>query len=234
MSRTIPRAYVDGYADSLEVLGDGMRARLAEALADIDWTLPVAEVRELLIPIMQALCGASADVAATLAAEFYDGVREYMVGERLGAVNAPNYSNEATAQFVRFAVVPLVEGGPLAYPDVIERLNERVGYAVKSAAGNTVIRNSQRDPRRVRFARIPRASKTYPNGCPFCQMLASRGFVYASKRTAGEFDHYHDDCRCMVVPGFGDDPSVDGYDPRDYDAGYREWLDQQERHANTD
>lgn len=224
----VPRAYIDAYADSLEVLGDEMRLRLADALAGIDWTQPVADVRNQLITIMQALCGLTSDVAATLAAEFYDGIRERMVGERMGAINAPEYSDVATEQFVRFAVTPLAVDGPAASPEVVRLLDERVGYAAKSAAGNTVIRNSQRDTRRVRFARIPRATKSYPNGCPFCQMLASRGFVYASARTAGEFDHYHNDCQCMVVPGFGDNPSVEGYNPRDYDEGYREWLASQE------
>lgn len=71
--------------------------------------------------------------------------------------------------------------------------------------------------------------------CQFCLMLASRGFVYHSAKTAGEFAHYHSDCRCKVVAGFpemifyykngvkvsrGVDPTVEGYDP---DSLYNEY-----------
>ena len=71
--------------------------------------------------------------------------------------------------------------------------------------------------------------------CDFCTMLASRGFVYHTEETAGEFDHFHSSCRCKVVPGFptmeryvrngvrvsrGLDPSVEGYDP---DLYYDMW-----------
>ena len=88
--------------------------------------------------------------------------------------------------------------------------------------------NGEHDSRRVKYARIPRGSRSYPGGCPFCQMLASRGFVYLSKLSAGAVDpnHYHDDCQCMVVPSWGRG-SVEGYDRHAYDAGYQEWLDQE-------
>ena len=211
-----PRSFVDGYADSLESLSDDMRKKLAESLKRINWEAPVGDVRDVLITVMQGYCGASADVAASLAAEFYDGLRERMIGEKYGAVLAPDYSDEAIDQFVRWAVKPLVDEGADGSQSVIDRLNERIGYEVKRSAGNTVFRNGERDPRKVRFARVPRGSKSYPHGCPFCQMLASRGFVYRNAKTAGEMNHFHADCQCMVVPGFGDNPTVEGYDPDEY------------------
>ena len=213
---TIPREFVDRYADALEKLSDEMKRRLVKDLERIDWTAPVAEIREALIPIMQAYCGASADSAATLAAEFYDGMSEQMTGINPRAVLAPDYSDNAVEQFVRGAVQSLVDNGPSASSVVMNKMASRVGYEVKHAAGNTVIRNGVRDSRRVRFARVPRGSKSYPHGCPFCQMLASRGFAYRTAATAGEMNHYHDNCQCMVVPGFGANPKVEGYDPEEY------------------
>lgn len=50
-------------------------------------------------------------------------------------------------------------------------------------------------------------------------MLASRGFVYASRKAAGENEHYHPNCRCQVIPSFGK-TEVEGYDP---DAYYDMW-----------
>lgn len=65
----------------------------------------------------------------------------------------------------------------------------------------------------TRFARVPRGGDT----CTFCAMLASRGFVYWSRKTAGEFNHYHDHCRCLVVPDDGSG-EVEGYDPDEWQA----------------
>ena len=247
MSKTIPRAYIDGYADSLEMVSSSMKPRLASELARVDYSLPVADVRNQLIAIMQPYCWESRVVAAQVAAEFYDGIREFETGERIGAVALDNYDPNAVEQRVRSAVTPLAKVQKTFYWADDIRLNEDyqremtlrasreiaqiladyVGYSVKDAAGNTVFGNGRRDPRGVRFARVPRGSKSYPNGCPFCQMLASRGFVYRSKLTAGGIDpnHYHDNCQCMVVPSWGEG-SVEGYNPRYYNEGYQQYLDQ--------
>lgn len=229
-TKTIPRSYVDGFADSLERLSTEMKRRLADELAKVDYAMPVADVRETLIAIMRPYCYASRATAAQVAAEFYDGIREFQTGARMGAIGFDGYSDVAVERRVRSAVQPLAEsndGSPEAVREVARALSEYVGYGIKAAAGGTVFGNGERDGRAVRFARIPRGTRSYPNGCPFCQMLASRGFKYRSELTAGKFDpdHYHDDCQCMVVPSWGEG-SVEGYDRHDYVAGYQEWLDQ--------
>ena len=40
-------------------------------------------------------------------------------------------------------------------------------------------------------------------------MLASRGAVYHTRKTAGEFRHFHRRCDCKVVPGFEVDPDAE-------------------------
>ena len=46
--------------------------------------------------------------------------------------------------------------------------------------------------------------------CAFCAMLASRGAVYTSARTAGEGHHYHDGCSCTAEPMYaGGEPPAD-------------------------
>lgn len=80
---------------------------------------------------------------------------------------------------------------------------------VARRANDTIIHNVGRDSKKgVRFARVPMGSHT----CTFCMMLASRGFVYHSRGTAGEFSHFHSNCRCKVVAGFPG-TKVEGYDP---------------------
>lgn len=247
MAKTVPRAYIDGYADSLEMISGEMKRRLADELAKVDYTMPVAYVRERLTLIMQAHVYESRILASQAASEFYNGLRKFETGERMDAVAYDNYDPNAVERRVRSAVTPLARVQESFYwaddirldeeyqreltrrasEEVARALAAYVGYSVKDAAGRTVFGNGRRDSRRVMFARIPRGSKSYPNGCPFCQMLASRGFVYRSKLTAGGIDpnHYHDNCQCMVVPSWGDG-SVEGYDPHDYDEGYQQYLEQ--------
>ena len=76
----------------------------------------------------------------------------------------------------------------------------------------------------VRFARVPQGGDT----CTFCAMLASRGFVYWSRETAGEFDHYHRNCRCLVVPDDGSG-EVEGYDPDEWLQRWRDYKEIDER-----
>ena len=46
------------------------------------------------------------------------------------------------------------------------------------------------------------ARVAHPGACAFCMMLASRGFAYRTRETAGSGysgAHYHDHCRCLVI-----------------------------------
>lgn len=78
---------------------------------------------------------------------------------------------------------------------------------VRSGARTTLEQAIRDDPESPRYRRVPRAG-----GCEWCLMLASRGYVYASKGTAlmsagmrGENmpgDSYHDYCSCTAEAQF--------------------------------
>ena len=72
----------------------------------------------------------------------------------------------------------------------------------------------------IRYARVPRGPS-----CGFCIMLASRGFVYASKKTAGDlggaFNDFHDRCDCRVIAGY-EGLEVEGYDYQGMYERYRQ------------
>ena len=228
----IPRDWIDSYVESLTAVSDHMKEHLRLSLSSFDWGRPVAEVREELVAVFQAECRQGAGMASRLAAIFYDGIREWQTGEGMGALSSSDYADGAALDgAVRAIVDPLAkasgDGIGEAADRVLDGLCERLGMEVKRAAGETLFDNGRRDRRQPRFARVPRGSKSYPNGCPFCQMLATRGFAYLSEHEAGGDDphHYHDDCRCAVVPSWDRSPSVEGYDPKAYQEGYQEWLD---------
>lgn len=230
MTAVVPRGLLDGYTAQLNALSEAGQRLVLRALANARWRT-VAELRRIMSEAMEQVCSVVADDAAVLASEMYDDVRELCLGERLGTVPEGSYDPAATAGAVRALV------GSVANTGGTERfgreLSARVDYEVKRAAGESVHRMGKRDPADVRFARIPSGVET----CPFCLMLASRGFVYDSAQKA-EFrkggGHYHPHCDCRIVPGFGD-TEVEGYDP---DMLYRKWrrmvVEKEERKIRRD
>lgn len=109
---------------------------------------------------------------------------------------AKKLAKEGDAAFARAC-------GEFARNDAFRSLNE------------TIIANVGRDrDRGAMFARVPTGTET----CTFCLMLASRGAVYHTRKTAGEWRHFHRGCDCKVVPSFEDDPDaelVQGVKPRE-------------------
>ena len=70
-----------------------------------------------------------------------------------------------------------------------------VGH-IYSAAQDSVKLSAESEPG-AKWARRARA-----DACPFCRMLATRGDVYSSSKTAVGEDaasRYHDHCRCLAV-----------------------------------
>ena len=213
----IPRRYVDGFTKALNAVSEDMRRRLADELAAIDMTRPVAEVRQQVVDIMQAYCGGASDMAAVLAAEFYDGLRSYELGEPMGALAVSGRKPEATEGAVRAFAQKLVDGKP---DEFRELCIERLDYEVKTAAERAVLINGARDRRRPRFARVSTGNET----CDLCLMLASCGFVY---RSADSATHTHANCDCRVTPSWNAN-EVEGYDPK---AIYDRWQGQVDQMA---
>lgn len=83
-----------------------------------------------------------------------------------------------------------------------------VGRSVKLAGVDTLQQNALRDG--AEWAWIP-AGDT----CPFCLMLASRGWVKASKKAIknGHADHIHNNCDCTYCVRYDGETTVEGYEP---------------------
>lgn len=210
----IPRKYIDNFTKALNKISADAQKRLADDLAKVNFDGNVATIRDVFIDRMELYCGPYSDMAAVLAAEFYDGLRKFQIGSALGALAESGREPIATEKAVRAIVQDIVDGKPKE--TVIGKLVSRVDFEIKRSAGECVYRNGKRDPLKPRFARVPSGSET----CSFCIMLASRGFVYRTKETAGEGNHYHANCDCRIVPGFDGETTVAGYDP---DTLYDQW-----------
>lgn len=208
----IPRSYIDNYSAALNVVSEQARKKLADALSMIDYSQDVATVRNAVIAVMQPACGASANVAARLAAEFYDGLRErFGISDDYEAQPESLREPAATSGAVRAFAQDLVDDRPLS--DFIGKCVDRIDYETRRAANECVAYNAKNDPKKPKWARVPAGAET----CQWCIMLASRGFTYQSDETAS---HSHAHCDCRIVPGWGKNPTVAGYDP---DLYYDMW-----------
>lgn len=115
-------------------------------------------------------------------------------------------------EVARYQAKKLVKGGDAAFASAC---GEYARNDALRSLNETIISNVGRDSGKgVRFARVPTGFET----CTFCIMLASRGAVYHTRKSAGEFKHFHRHCDCKVVPGFEDDPDaelVEGVNPEE-------------------
>lgn len=230
----VPRRIIDGYDESLRAAISAVQTELRASLALIDYSAPADVVRTELVALMDAYCGAAADLGARISSEFYGGLREMVTGGQSTTSLGTGRDPKATERAVRAFMSKLLEGDEEGFEDL---LMERVELEAKRAAAYNTIENVRQDPDEPRFARVPQGEKT----CDFCLMLASRGPVYLTEESAGAFTKYHAHCDCKVVPFWhtvADGPSrrrgismsVEGYDP---DALYWQWANPDRTTKNT-
>lgn len=210
---TIPREAIDYVTREINGVSAQAQRQVMRVLEQIDWS-DITAAREIVVQAVQMALSNATTLAAQASADFYDASRILSIGEPMGAVAISGYEPEKTDKAIR-SFVRFVDRGE------VEKFNDqvlqRMDYEVKRSAGNSMFRNGANDTRHPKFARVPQGSET----CDFCLMLASRGFVYSSKMSAGgvKLDHYHSGCFCRVVAGWdGDD--VEGYDT---DEIYDRW-----------
>ncbi|WP_307739007.1 hypothetical protein [uncultured Parolsenella sp.] len=171
----------------------------------------VADVRDFAIGVIDDAVGAYGDAASTAAADLYDELAEASPKTLpTAAVDTSDVSGYVDKE-VRYQAGKLVDGAPSAFADAVAAC---ASDQVSRRANATMARNARRD--HIRYARVPMGGET----CTFCAMLASRGFVYRSAKSAGEGTHWHRNCRCKVVPETAG--TVEGYDPDEWYGRWRE------------
>lgn len=163
----------------------------------------VAEKREAAKLIMEGFVQGYDDVAAEFAAQWYDDLAEREGARLQQAVTVTTYRPKSVDEVARYQAKKLVKGGDGAFARACGEYARNDAFR---SLNETIISNVGRDKDRgVRFARVPTGFET----CTFCIMLASRGAVYHTRKSAGEFKHFHRHCDCKVVPGFEDNPDAE-------------------------
>lgn len=180
---------------------------LAAFFALLDFSKPGAVKLDLFdyIPELVAQYG---DVAATVAADWYEELREVEgVGGSFRPSLAPPLPLDQVNGRLGYATRPT---GPLWTGDsatLTAFLSMMANEYALQPGRDTVMQAAHKD--KAAYARVPE-----PGACKFCLMLASRGFVY-SKDTAGDSKKFHGKCRCNAMPVWDETRArVEyGYDP---------------------
>lgn len=200
------------------------RRDLSKAWAAMDLANP-QQARDDLLQVVDAL-GSRADTdARILAMEWYEDIREKVGGlprytARVGG--SPNHDQMIAT--TRWAAGGLWGDSPDQVKQLMEQAIDRWQWA---ATNDTIMFNATNDKSCRRWARVPSGAKT----CAFCTMLASRGWVYATARSAGDDagHQFHTGCDCLVVPNFEStirSAYLEGYDPHRYLQLYKRGIEQ--------
>lgn len=230
--KSIPRSYIMEFSAGLSGVNQTAKFKMRQALYEVDLS-DIDAARAQIADIMVQVVGASDAMASTMAAGFYDGIREYQTGAALGATADSGWEPDSTRRATYGITDRLAKADAPDISMVEGLLTQRIGYEVKRSAGRTMYRNGSRDPNKPKFARIPLGG----DSCEFCRMLASRGFAYNSEKSAGKHDpdHYHDGCRCEVVCSWEKDPRIAGLSEDEYnDRAYGEHRDAYRSWASKD
>ena len=211
----ISKADIDNYRDTLRGIASDASSVVSDELRYTNG-LKVWQARNAAADAISEAVGTHGDRAQALAGQLFD---EVCAGE---GINATADLFDGLIDFdkmeseIYFFARNLVEGNRDGF---VQQCSELAGFYMMRSAYENTMRNCHQH--NMRYARIP----TGPDTCPWCLMLASRGFVYYTEHDAMAGCHRH--CDCVAVPGrggytFNDATQVEGYDP---DAYYQLWRE---------
>lgn len=211
----ITAAQYSAYGKAVDNLSDSARAQVKKIVAEWVAKNPDAsfsDCRGFMSQAMRGVIGAYGDAASALAAQWYDKTMGDAGAKLPEAVTVTALSDEALEADAKALAALYRQGKTERFVDLAARIADN---KVRKSLNETVMTNAKRDRKKgVRFARVTSGSET----CTFCMMLASRGAVYYSRKSAGEFDHWHDNCHCKIVAGYEIDPMatlVEGHSPKE-------------------
>lgn len=222
----LTRARLSSYVNAVNSLSDAAQAELSNGLWEV-WQATghdldaLHDAVNMLAPPIAARYG---QASSTIAAELWEEIYRHDTGRTAMARLA---KDDTSRLFGASSGYAFRDGGETDPDLAVEHVLGSMGKAVRNHARHTVMRNTA--ARGGRYARVPTGDTT----CAFCLMLASRGFVYHSAETAGEFDQWHPHCDCVVVPDWDvGNAAIEGYAPDEYYSMYQA-ARQSAKHGDT-
>lgn len=212
--------YDDIMAYSRQVSGISQKARdaflaAAQNVDYSDWAAAADQLRDIIAAIVDTYGLA----AGELGAQWYEYCHSLKYGQGYEAMVSKPSSRSVRSS--ADAVIDKLFNGEIGTDAMVSSLAGTVLYQVQKQSRDAVLDNLDSEykaaisagdygkARGMGYARVP-----HGNACAFCIMLASRGFVYASERTATTSKRsggkYHEHCTCTAVP-FSEASSISGY-----------------------
>lgn len=158
-------------------------------------------------------------------------------GEASAALSSSMYDTIANMSGV--SVPAALPAETASYQDVCKTVNgiikktgntkilaQGIGRLVKMAGTDTILSNAYRDRARGKGSKKRHSGAKVawiPSGdtCPFCLMLASKGWQNQTVWGANNHsEHIHANCDCTYAVKFNDSVDYAGYDPDEYKAIY--------------
>ena len=175
--------------------------------------------RQALIDYAYAISTKYGEASAALSAQMYDAVAELS-----GAVVPAAVPAETAA----YSEVAKTVNGIIKNTGNEEILAQGIGRLVKMAGTDTMLSNAYRDRPRGKGSKRRHSGAQVawiPSGdtCPYCIMLASKGWQNQTEWAANNHsEHIHANCDCTYMVRFNNDLSVEGYDPDEYREMYND------------
>lgn len=147
------------------------------------------------------------EASSELACQMYDAVMQMEMDFDLGFT----VSSAEPFEGFNFDEVGEAVNGSLKQSPSGQKVESTVTRLVKQQVEDTTLKNAKRDG--LEFAWVP-----HGDTCPFCLVLASRGWQRVSKRTLkkGHAEHIHANCDCHYAVRRNSKTNLEGYDPDKY------------------
>lgn len=205
------------YARQVQAVSQEARNAFTVAVQNIDfsdWASAAEQLRNIITEIVDYYGLATSE----LGAQWYEYCHQLGTGRGYTAI-----VGETSRYSVRSDVNTQIDklfNGEVDENKLVELLQGVVTDQVQKQARDTILSNLNDEYLEARrrgdngfadsigYARVP-----VGDTCAFCIMLASRGFVYSSARTATQTklgDKYHANCNCTAVP-FTKAHTIPGY-----------------------
>ena len=185
--------------------------------------------RKKLIDYAYAIATKYGEASAALSAQMYDTVAELSGASVPAAVPAETATYPEVAKTVN-GIIKNTNGNTNTLASGISRL-------VKMAGTDTILKNAARDNedndssywhgrkrgknKRHKHSGAQVAWIPMGDTCPYCIMLASRGWQNQTEWAAGSHsEHIHGNCDCTYAVRFDNDLIYDSYDPDEYKEIY--------------
>lgn len=216
----LTRAELLSYTGSLKTITQLARAELTDDLAEIvSSTTDADAIHAALDTLTPALIQKYGQAAGSASTQLWNYIYEHDTGAYGNAVVYMNTYTEYAKAMAIDSNYAFSDGDDTDTDKATSFVADTMIHNILGSARSTMTQNSvyaAAHGTTTKYARVPQGAYT----CAFCLMLASRGFVYASEESAGEFDTFHRCCDCAIVPSFSDDSAVEGYNPDELYAMY--------------